>query len=262
MRVTKAVIPAAGRGTRMAPFSRIVPKELVPLGVRPALLWVLEEARAAGIEEIGLIVGPGKHLLREFVEVMADEQPVADLRFDFIVQEDPRGLAEAMSICRDFADGQAFALLLPDNILMEDRPSLGRMVDLAQELGKDVVGIMEVDPSRSGHFSDCGRIEYREIRAGVYDIEKLEGKVAGPLIVPQGESILRTCGRYICQPHVFDYIDLLRSEVQGEYSEVPVYQRIIRDHGAIGSFIPGPLFDVGNPRGYLAASAHLAASPA
>lgn len=262
MRVTKAIIPAAGRGTRMAPFSRIVPKELVPLGVRPALLWVLEEARLAGIEEIGLIVRSGKHLLAEFLRVMADENPVAGLRFELIEQEEPEGLAEALSICRGFADGEAFALLLPDNILMEDRPSLGRMLDLADETGKDVVGIMEVDHSRSGHFSDCGRIGYREIRPLVYDIEELQGKAKGPLIVPEGESILRACGRYVCQPHIFDYIDLVRPEVEGEYSEVPVYQRIIRDRGAIGSLIRGPLFDVGNPSGYLAANVYLAGNPA
>lgn len=259
MRIRRAIIPAAGRGTRMEPFSKIVPKELAPVGTRPALLWVLEEARRAGIEEIGLVVRPGKELLERFLTATADQEPVRSLAVTSIVQHEPAGLAEAISLCREFTADEPFAVLLPDNVLLEERGCLRRLLELAARSGKDVLGLMSVEAERASQFGNCGQVELEEREAGALELRVIHGKRPGELVVPPGERLLRTCGRMACQPHLYDFIDRLRPRITGEYSEVPVFQEILANRGVLGSPIEAPLFDVGNERGFLAANAYLAA---
>ncbi len=257
MRITKAIIPAAGRGTRMEPFSKLVPKELVPVGTRPVLLWVLEEARKAGIEEVGLVVRPGKELLERFLETLSELEPIRDLRVELIVQEEPRGLAEALYLGREFTGDEAFAVLLPDNVLLQEKGCLQRLLGIAAEHDKDVLGVMGVEGHQAANFGNCGRIEYRELAGGALELKVLHGKQPGSLVVPPGERILRTCGRMVCQPHFYEFIDRLRPQIRGEYSEVPVFQQVLAEKGVLGSVIASPLFDVGNERGFLAANAYL-----
>ena len=264
MRITKAVIPAAGRGTRMQPFTHVVPKELAPLGSKPGLHYVVEEALVAGLTEIAVVVSPEKALIRHYLDflqaTLREEFP--SLRFATIPQEEPKGLAEAMALCRGFANGEPFALLLPDNILLNPHYRLQSLVDLYVEFERDIVGVLELDHSASGRFGNCGRIEAHSIRPGVFQIEQLASKKPGQLVIPEGETLRRSCGRYLCHPGIFDDIDRIRPTVEAapsmsEYSEVPVYQDVLRRRGAIGAVLPQPLFDIGNPTGYLAAAAWL-----
>ncbi len=254
----KAVIPAAGRGTRMQPFTHAVPKELVPLGSRPAIDGVIREALAAGLDQIAIILSPDKPLIRTYLERVVELGELPQVELHFIFQEEPKGLAEAMALAQPFSGDEPFALLLPDNAFLSPSYTLSGMVRAAEELGRDVIGVIEVTAEQSGLFGNSGRIDFEPIREGVMDIQRLADKGPGRMIVPPGETVLRTCGRYICLPHVFDYIDRVRPSVQGEYSEVPVYQRIIAEKGATGCLLPSPLFDVGHPSGFLAANAYLA----
>jgi UTP-glucose-1-phosphate uridylyltransferase len=91
---------------------------------------------------------------------------------------------------------------------------------------------------------------------------RLHDKRPGRLEIAPGETVRRTCGRYVCHPSLFEYIERVRPAVSGEFDEVPVYQEIVRERGAYGYVLPPPVFDVGHPRGYLEASAHLLASGA
>lgn len=257
----KALIPAAGRGTRMLPFTHVVPKELAPLGSRPALDFVVREALEAGLDHLGVVVGPEKGLVRDYLERLRDHEELPIASLEFIFQEVPLGLAEAMALARSFSDGEPFALVLPDNIFLSPDHSLGRMVEAAQRHGQDAVGVIRVGHEQSGRYGNCGRIEFDALPCGDLALRHLASKGPGRLEIAPGETVLRACGRYICQPHVFDYIDRLRPEIRGEYSEVPVYQRIISERGAVGVELPGPLFDVGHPSGFLAANAFLAAAP-
>ena len=255
--VRKAVIPAAGHGTRMSPFSKLLPKELVPLGSRPVLGFVLEEAYRAGIREVALITRDGKESLRRYVDLLRQKGELPGLEVSYVEQGEPTGLADALGLCRDFVAEEPFALLLPDNVLLSPKYDSSRMVELYLEHGRDVLGIIEVGHAQADHFGNSGRFEGSELSPGVFEITRLLDKKPGPLEIPPGEGILRTCGRFVCHPHLFDVLEEVRPRVQGECSEVPAYQRIIAEQGAIGCLLPGPLFDVGNPRGYLAAGAHL-----
>ncbi len=260
--VTKALIPAAGLGTRMQPVARVVPKELLPVGSKPAIHWVIEEAAAAGLTEIAIVLSPAKGLI---FEDLADGGLDSELgvRFHYVTQEVQRGLADAMWQCRDFTDGEPFALLLPDNVLLSREHDLARMVSLYAESGRDIIGALELDHSYSGRFGNCGLIDFERKAPGVLEISRLRDKRPGRLAIAENTCVVRTCGRYICHPHVFEYMKRFRpgGENNGsaaELDEVPVYQAIIRDQGAVGCLLALPLFDVGHPTGYAAANGYWA----
>ncbi len=252
-----AVIPAAGKGTRMHPVSRFVPKEILPLGARPMIQFTLQEALKAGIPNIAVVVSPQKPLLGEFLKDFQQHWSGPPFRLELVQQTQPRGLADAIGCCRRLVEGGPFAILLPDNALFSPLYCLSSLVELYWEWKRDVMGVIELGPEQSGLYGNCGRIGYQMERPGVLTIERLEGKVPGQLEVPVGQSILRSCGRYVAAPWFFEYIDRIRPQVEGEFDEVPVYQQIIREHQATGYLIPPPLFDTGNEKGYLAANAFL-----
>ena len=259
-RVRKAVIPAAGRGTRMRPFSWVVPKELVPLGSTPALHFVLQEALRAGLKEIALVTRPEKALLAAYVARLVREEGFEDLDVTCIEQPEPLGLAEALALCEPFAEGEPFALLLPDNVLLAPEHDLAVMLDLHEATGRHVVGVIELGEEESGQYGNSGRFLGQETETGVWRIDRLEPKGEGRLVIPPGERVRRTCGRYVCAPDLFERIESLRGSIEGEYSEVPVYRRIAEEGGLAGVRLPMPLFDVGHPAGVLAASAWIGES--
>lgn len=256
--VRKAVIPAAGRGTRMRPFSWVVPKELVPLGSTPALHLVIEEAVRAGVDEIALVARREKELLVRYVERLRDAAPFTDVAFAFVEQPDPRGLAKALALCEEFANDEPFALLLPDNVLLSPEHELASMLEHHGSTGKHVVGVIELTGQHSGQYGNSGRFQGEELEDGLWRIERLEPEAPGRLEIAAEETVRRTCGRYVCAPDLFERIARVRPTVDGEYSEVPVYREIAADGDLLGLRLPMPLFDVGHPSGVLAAAAWLA----
>lgn len=257
MELRKALIPAAGRGTRMRPVTLTVPKELLPVGTRPAIHRVVEEAAAAGLEEVGVVVGPGKELVREYLETARDRGLLAGVRLEFLWQETPNGLAEAIWVSRGFTGDEPFALLLPDNMPLSPEYRLRLLRDLFERTGKDVVGVLALDESDSGRFGDSGRFEGAALEPGVFAIERLHDKRPGRLRIAPGETVLRACGRYVCGAHLMRRVGELLASADGELDEVPVYQEIAREGGLLGLRVPPPLFDVGHPAGFLAAGAYL-----
>ena len=258
MRVRKAVIPAAGRGTRMAPFSQLVPKELVPLGSRPALFEVIDEVVRADLREIVLVVREGKALLRQAVDLLLGDGDYRGVDVTFVDQSEPTGLADAIVCCRAAVGDEPFALVLPDNLLPSPEHDLGRMVRFAEETGRDVFGVIALDERHSGLYGQSGLIDYERVTADRFEITRLHAKRPGTLEIGPGETVHRTCARIVCQPHLFDVIERTRPAAgAGEVSEVPAYQAIIEQHGAVGCLLPPPVFDVGHPAGYLAACAWL-----
>lgn len=257
MPLRQALIPAAGRGTRMRPVTWAVPKELLPVGSVPAIHRVVAEAAAAGLDRVGVILGPGKELIRQYLETARRHGEFAGVAIEYLWQEDPRGLAEAIALARPFTGDDPFALLLPDNVLLSERYRLAALTELFERSGKDVVGVLSLTGADSGRYGNSGLFEGRESEPGVFRIDRLRDKGPGRLEIPAGETLRRTCGRYVCRPHVMEWIDRLRPEVQGEFDEVPVYQRIAAAGGLLGRALPAPLFDVGHPAGFLAANAHL-----
>ena len=160
--VRKAVIPAAGFGTRMHPFSWLIPKELVPLGNVPALHWVLDEVTKAGLSEVAIVVRSGKPMLQEHLTRAQDEGLFPELDIQWVIQPRPLGLGDAIMVCRDFVDDQPFALLWPDNVFLSPDHDLGHAVALFEATRLDVLGVVELDHSDSEAFGRSGLFESTE----------------------------------------------------------------------------------------------------
>jgi UTP--glucose-1-phosphate uridylyltransferase len=254
MTLDKAIIPAAGHGTRMLPVTQVVPKELLPVGSKPAIHWAIEEAAAAGLREIAIVVSPTKPLIATYIETSGLREEL-DLSFEFITQEEQLGLADAIWRCRDFAGDEPFGLLLPDNVVLSGTVGFRKMVDVYLGDGRDVLGALRLDSTHSRQYGYSGLIDFEERADGALEIRRLGDKKPGRLEIAAGETVVRTCGRYVCTPDLLEGIAQLRSTAQGELDEVPVYQAIIRRRGALGVVLPPPLFDVGYPRGFTAANA-------
>jgi UTP--glucose-1-phosphate uridylyltransferase len=257
--VRRAVIPAAGRGTRMHPFSLSVPKELAPLGSTPAIHFVLDETERAGIDEVIIVTAPGKELLRRHLELAQAKGSWPGLRLRFAVQDEPTGLADAIALTAPLLGSEPFAVLLPDNVSLAPNHRLDPLLDLWRP-GQAVVGVLELDASASGLFGNSGRIDARPLAGGALAIDRLHDKRPGRFEIAHDEPapVLRACGRYVFGGDVFDLLAASRTETIGELDEVPAVQRLARDGKLFGAMLPMPLFDVGHPSGILAASVHLA----
>ncbi len=250
----------------MRPISSLLPKELVPLGATPALRFIVQEAWDAGIRELVIVHRAEKPLLESYLRTVAEEPGLEELELRFVVQEEPRGLADAIEKAMPLLEDEPFAMLLPDNFLPAPDYALADLVSLHRRTGADVVGVLELDHRHSGRFGNCGRLGYRaaetseagELAARALRVESWESKGDGVMEIAPGEIVRRNCGRYICLPHVHRYHTRARAEQdesRGELSEVDIYQRVLLDHPLWGLVLPDPVFDLGNPDGYLAACA-------
>lgn len=261
--VRKAVVPAAGRGTRMRPFSEVVPKELLPLGTEPVLERVLREIRGAGIDEVALVCRPDKPLLRDYVA--ARQGSLEGLAVTWVEQAEPLGLGDAIACCREFLAGEPFALVLPDNVFVGEEPpgrSLTRLLRAWDRDGREVLGVLALGAADSDRYGNCGRLEFELRNDGHLDIRRLHGKSPGTLRIEAGETVHRNSGRSICSPDFLDRADALRDGTEGEIDELPVFQSLVDERGATGVVLDPPPFDVGNPAGYTQAWAAFAAASA
>ncbi|MEE8369010.1 MAG: sugar phosphate nucleotidyltransferase [Thermoanaerobaculia bacterium] len=255
--VRKAVIPAVGYGTRMQPFSLLIPKELAPLGSRPAIHWVIEEAVTAGIGDIAIVIREDKLLIQKYLDAVQKNGEFDGVSFHYPRQTSGHGLAEAISAGRDFAGTDPFALLLPDNLFLSPSYTLARLLEVASATKSDVLGVLALDGRHDCHYGNSGRIDSTLLESEHLQITRLYDKKPGRLRIGPEETLYRVCGRAVCQPHIFEFIDRVRPGIRGEFDEVPVFQEIIGTLGAHGCILPLPLFDVGHPNGLLAASAYL-----
>ncbi len=261
-RVRKAILPSAGFGTRMHPFSWVLPKELVPLGNTPALHFVLEEVARAGLREVAIVTRPGKGLLVEHLRRARQEGLFADLEIDWIEQPQPLGLGDAITCCRDFVGGEPFALLWPDNVALSPQHELGSLVRLHETTGLEVYGVLELTSQDSGRFSHAGRFRHQEeedweSRRRVRILELFD-KRPGRLEIPPGDTLLRTTGRIVANADLIEEIEASRTATDAELDEVAACQRLVGQRGAWGLVLPAALFDTGHPSGVLAASKYLA----
>ncbi len=255
--VALAIVPAAGMGTRLAPATWEIPKELMPVGQYPMIQWVLEEIRESGIPRAAIVVSPAKPSLTAFLRVWSRG---ADFRISLIEQPRPVGLADALLRVKRLAAGAPFALVLPDNLFF---PSQGAPGALSQVLGAfagtgtDTCGLIRVGSRRASEYSHAGLVEVSRRRLRPHLITKLHGKRPGALRVPAGKTAYKTFARAVLRPSFFDYLEATAAGRTGS-DEVPALQRLVRDRGLDGRLLTGRGFDAGTPRGYAAAITHWA----
>lgn len=245
----KAVIPAAGVGTRMLPVTKVVPKELIPVGTKPALQWVIEEAVDAGLQDLVIVVNERKRLLREYLTPLDRGDPLSDyetmlelerllrrVEITFVIQPAPLGLSDAILRCRECIGSEPFALLLPDNVFLSARsPVTSRLVRLHARTGQSCIALWR---ARGAGLSDgavigtCNADSTWSV-SGVLRKGDVRGRATD----------LRPLGRAVLEPRAFDF---LQSAVpSGERDEVAALNSLAQERRLIGLLVEEELVHIG-----------------
>ncbi len=269
MQVRKAVIPAAGLGTRFLPASKSSPKEMLPVVDKPAIQYVVEEAVQAGLTDILIITGRNKravedHFDRNFEleyyleqsgkdELLKQVQFASDLAdIHYVRQRDPLGLGHAVSVARHHVGREPFAVLLSDDIMVDEGRLLRSMLDLHGEQGHSAVAVMEVAPEE---ISSYGCVEPgASPRDGVVEIKRLVEKPPAD----EAPSNLAVIGRYVFTPEIFDMLDRIEPGRGGELQLTDAMDLLLEKQSVYAVECRGGRYDVGQKLDFLRANVELA----
>ncbi|MCB2224453.1 MAG: NTP transferase domain-containing protein [Actinobacteria bacterium] len=250
MNVDVAVVPAAGRGTRMSPATRVVPKALLPLVDRPALQWVLEEAVAAGARQLIVVVSPGvDDLIFSHFEGMGGLDRIAglkDVEITWVVQPEPLGLGDAVLRARDAVGGRPFHCLLGDNIMPPGAGCLAAMA--AASDGRSVMALRRMTPAETSSYGIASLGDWL-----ADDVVEIEGAVEkpGPDAAPSDLGFL---GRYTFTPDVFEHLAGLDPGFGGEIQLTDAIRALAVAGACLGKVVGSAPLDVGNPPSYIEAT--------
>ena len=266
--VTKAVIPAAGLGTRFLPATKAQPKEMLPVVDRPSIQYVVEEAVAAGIDDILIITGRNKrsledhfdrnfeleHQLREKgkTEDLAEVVELADLAdIHFVRQGEPLGLGHAVSVARKHVGDNPFVVLLGDDIMHSRSTLLADMVTNYQTTGASTVALMEVEPADIVNYG-CAAPENRDGNTcNIVDVVEKPDPANAP-------SNLAIVGRYLFTPTIFECLEHVQPGVGGEIQLTDAIALLLKEEPVMGLVFSDGRFDIGKKIDYLRATVELA----
>ncbi|MEU3553827.1 UTP--glucose-1-phosphate uridylyltransferase GalU [Streptomyces fragilis] len=271
--ITKAVIPAAGLGTRFLPATKATPKEMLPVVDKPAIQYVVEEAVSAGLDDVLMITGRNKRPLEDHfdrnyelesaLERKGDAGRLARVRestdlaaIHYVRQGDPRGLGHAVLCAAPHVGDEPFAVLLGDDLIDPRDPLLSRMIDVQARHGGSVVALMEVDPSQS-HLYGCAAVQATEDG----DVVRVTGLVEKPAPgdAPSNYAVI---GRYVLHPGIFGVLRRTEPGRGGEIQLTDALQMQAADEKACGPVhgvvFSGRRYDTGDRGDYLRAIVRLA----
>jgi UTP--glucose-1-phosphate uridylyltransferase len=267
--VRKAVIPAAGRGTRFLPATKAQPKEMLPLVDKPAIQYVVEEAVRAGITDILVITGRGKRSLEDHFDrsfeleyyleqggkhdTVAEMRAIADMAdIHYVRQGEPKGLGHAVGVAREHVGDAPFVVMLGDDIMDARSTVVSDMIDAFGKVGTSVVALKEFPPEEISSYG-CAAVE--EPHDG--SLVRIAGIVEKP-DPADAPSNLAVMGRYLFTPEIFDAIDQVKPGKGGEYQLTDAIALLIGDPGVHGWVFERGRYDVGNKLDYLRATVELA----
>ncbi|MFT4150621.1 MAG: UTP--glucose-1-phosphate uridylyltransferase GalU [Paracoccaceae bacterium] len=264
-KITKAVFPVAGLGTRFLPATKSIPKEIMTLVDRPLIQYAIDEARAAGIEEFIFVTSRGKSALEDYF----DAAPVieAELRqknkkdllellhstdmdsgaIAYVRQQKPRGLGHAVWCARRLIGDEPFAVLLPDDVIAAEKPCLQQMVEAYDEIGGNMVAAMEVAPEKASAYGVL------DVAEDMGSLVRVKGMVEKPKAA-EAPSNLAVIGRYILQPEVMAN---LHQKKEGAGGEIQLTDAIAEEtpKGSVYGFrFRGQRYDCGSKAGFLQAT--------
>lgn len=268
MKIRKAIIPAAGLGTRFLPATKAMPKEMLPIVDKPTIQYIVEEAVASGIEDIIIVTGKGKRAIEDhfdtsfeleynlnekgkyrLLEEVRKSSEMADIHY--IRQKEPKGLGHAIWCARKFVGDEPFAVLLGDDIVESDIPCLKQMIEVYNEIQASIVG---VQPVNWDEVSRYGIVDPVAVRDRVYEAKQLVEKPE----VGQAPSNLAIMGRYILTPAIFDILDNQRIGVNGEIQLTDAISRLGETERVLAYHFEGTRHDVGEKLGFIKTSIHYA----
>lgn len=267
-RVRVAVFPAAGLGTRFLPATKAQPKEMLPLVDRPLVQYVVEEAKAAGIERIVIVTGRGKNAIEDHfdtsfeLEKMLEERGKEDLLaivrqvselipVSYVRQKTALGLGHAILQAKELVGNEPFAVLLGDDIVDSEEPCIGQMMRLYERRGNPVIAIQEVARAETSQY---GIVAGRRGGDRVIEITGMVEKPA-PENAPSNLAII---GRYILPPEIFEILEATHSDVGGEIQLTAALATLLERRPIDGYLFEGKRYDAGDKLGFLKATVEFA----
>ena len=268
MKVRKAVIPAAGFGTRFLPVTRTIPKVMLPVLNEPAIQFSAREAARAGIEHIAFVISRGQEATNDYFQPVPALERALEERGDakllgemheissmvetsFVYQDEQLGLGHAVLMAKDAIGDEPFAVFLPDDIIFSDSPVIGDMIDVFGEYGSIVIAVKQA-PDEA--IPSLGVIDPELLRDKIY---RVKGMVEKPRL-EDAPSNLAIVGRYVLTPEVFAALEDVRPGAVGEIQLTDAIDAVRANQGAYAYEITNDHFDVGTPVGMLKASVYAA----
>ncbi|ARB76961.1 UTP--glucose-1-phosphate uridylyltransferase GalU [Staphylococcus lugdunensis] len=259
--IKKAIIPAAGLGTRFLPATKAMPKEMLPILDKPTIQYIVEEASRAGIEDIIIVTGKHKRAIEDHfdnqkeLEMVLEEKGKTELlkkvqystdlaNIFYVRQKEQKGLGHAIYSARQFIGDEPFAVLLGDDIVESDTPAIKQLMDAYDETGKSVIGVQEVAESDTHRY---GIIDPLEKYGRRYEVKQFVEKPA------QGTapSNLAIMGRYVLTANIFDYLKTQKRGAGNEIQLTDAIERLNKDDQVYAYDFEGDRYDVGEKLGFV-----------
>jgi UTP--glucose-1-phosphate uridylyltransferase len=268
MKVKKAIIPAAGLGTRFLPATKAQPKEMLPIVDKPTIQYIIEEAIASGIEEILIITGRNKKSIEDHfdksieLELQLEKSGNADVlkmvrdisnmaNIYFIRQKEPKGLGHAINCARTFVGDEPFAVMLGDDIVDSEVPCLKQLIDCYSKYETSILGVQEVPLSDVDKY---GIVNGTLLEDRVYKVKDLVEKPK----VSEATSNIAILGRYIITPKIFDILENTKPGKGGEIQLTDALKTLISEESMYAYNFKGRRYDVGDKQGFLEATVEYA----
>ena len=268
MKVRKAIIPAAGLGTRFLPATKATPKEMIPIVDKPTIQYIVEEAAAAGIEDILIISGRNKRAIEDHFdksyeleeelhrkgkqELLSCVEEISNIaNIHYIRQKEAKGLGHAIYCAKSFIGNEPFAVLLGDDIVDSKTPCIKQLMDVYNEYRTTILGVQKVPLP---DVSKYGIIAGNQIDEKVY---KVKGLVEKPE-VDQAPSNIAILGRYIISPRIFEFLERATPGKGGEIWLTDALQQLMESEAMYAYDFEGDRFDVGDRIGFLKATVEFA----
>jgi UTP--glucose-1-phosphate uridylyltransferase len=268
MKVRKAIIPAAGLGTRFLPATKAQPKEMLPIVDKPTLQYIIEEAVESGIEEILIITGRNKKSREDHFDksieleleletkgkydLLAEVRRISDMvNIHYIRQKEPKGLGHAIYCAKSFIGDEPFAVLLGDDIVYADKPCLKQMIEAYDEYKTSVLGVQEVAKEDVCKY---GIVDGEHIEGRVYRVKDLVEKPT----VEDAPSNVAILGRYIINPAIFEILEHTKPGKGGEIQLTDALKELAQQEAMYAYSFEGRRYDVGDKQGFLEATVEFA----
>lgn len=268
-RIKKAVIPAAGLGTRFLPATKAQPKEMLPIVDKPAIQYIVEEAVQSGIEDILIITGRNKRAIedhfdksveleltleekedRELLDLVRNISSLANIHY--IRQKEPKGLGHAIYCAKSFINNEPFAVLLGDDIVdSKTKPCLQQLIDIYNEYGASIIGVQEVPKA---DVSKYGIVSGKMVDERLYKVNNLVEKPS----IEDAPSNIAILGRYIIEPEIFEILEHTKPGAGGEIQLTDALKELSTKQDVYAYIFEGRRHDIGNKLGFLQATVEFA----
>jgi UTP--glucose-1-phosphate uridylyltransferase len=260
-RVKKAIIPAAGLGTRFLPATKAMPKEMLPIVDKPTIQYIVEEAIESGIEDIIIVTGKGKRSIEdhfdnafeleqnlqekgklELLEIVRETSKMVDIHY--IRQKEPKGLGHAVWCARNFIGNEPFAVLLGDDIVQAETPCLKQLMDVYNQTHSSVIGVKRVPDNETNRY---GIIDPEDQNGRSFQVRNFVEKPE----LGTAPSNLAIIGRYVFTPEIFMFLDKQEIGAGGEVQLTDAIQRLNHIQRVFGYEFEGQRYDVGEKLGFI-----------